>query len=62
LGSPLILLTVIKGEEMAKEEKLISCLSKERVLIKFVPRENAMAGNDPKHVLYGGMAETSTRT
>ena len=47
---------------MAKEEKLISCLSKERVLIKFVPKENAMAGNDPKHVLYGGMAETSTRT
>ena len=47
---------------MAKDEKMISCLSKDRVLIKFVPRENAMAGNDPKHVLYGGMAETSTRT
>lgn len=47
---------------MAKDEKMISCLSKDRVLIKFVPKENAMAGNDPKHVLYGGMAETSTRT
>ena len=47
---------------MAKEEKLISCLSNERVLIKFVPKENAMAGNDPKHVLYGGMAESSTKT
>lgn len=47
---------------MAREEKLISCLSNERVRIKFVPRENAMAGNDPKHVLYGGMAESSTRT
>ena len=47
---------------MAKDEKMISCLSKDRVFIKFVPKENAMAGNDPKHVLYGGMAETSTRT
>lgn len=47
---------------MAKEEKMISCLSNERVLIKFVPKENAMAGNDPKHVLYGGMAESSTKT
>ena len=47
---------------MAKEEKMISCLTNERVLIKFVPKENAMAGNNPKHVLYGGMAESSTRT
>lgn len=47
---------------MAKEEKLINCLSNDTVLIKFVPKENAMAGNNPKHVLYGGMAETSTRT
>ena len=47
---------------MAKEEKLINCLTNERVLIKFVPKENAMAGNNPKHVLYGGMAESSTRT
>lgn len=47
---------------MAKDEKMISCLTNERVLIKFVPKENAMAGNDPKHVLYGGMAETSTKT
>lgn len=47
---------------MAKEEKMISCLTNERVLIKFVPKENAMAGNNPKHLLYGGMAESSTRT
>ena len=47
---------------MAKEEKMINCLTNERVLIKFVPKENAMAGNDPKHVLYGGMAESSTKT
>jgi hypothetical protein len=47
---------------MAKEEKMISCLSNETVSVKFIPKENAMAGNDPRHVLYGGMAESSTRT
>ena len=47
---------------MAKEEKLINCLTNEKVIVRFVPRENAMIGNNPKHVLYGGMAETSTRT
>ncbi len=45
---------------MAKQ--LINCLSNERVMVRFLPKENAMAGNNPKHVLYGGMAETSTRT
>lgn len=47
---------------MAKDEKLISCLTNERVTIKFVPKENAMAGNNPKHVLSGGMAESVTKT
>ena len=46
---------------MAKD-KLINCLTNEKVLVRFLPKENAMAGNNPKHVLYGGMAETSTRT
>lgn len=47
---------------MAKnEEELVSCLKKERVVIKHIPRENSMVGNNPKHVLYGGMAEGSTR-
>ena len=47
---------------MAKDGNMINCLTNERVLIKFVPKENSMAGNDPKHVLYGGMAESSTKT
>lgn len=54
---------VIKGEEMAKKsEQLVSCLKNERVIVKHIPRENSMVGNNPKHVLYGGMAENSTRT
>ena len=48
---------------MAKDENgLTSCLRNEKVVIKHIPRENSMVGNNPKHVLYGGMAEGSTRT
>lgn len=47
---------------MAKSENVVSCLRNERVIARFVPRENAMAGNNPKHVLYGGMADTATKT
>lgn len=43
-------------------EQLINCLTNERVTVRFVPRENAMAGNNPRHAVYGGMADTSTRT
>ena len=43
-------------------EQLINCLTDERVTVRFVPRENAMAGNNPRHAVYGGMADTSTRT
>ena len=44
------------------EDQLVSCLKNEKVIIKHIPRENSMVGNNPKHVLYGGMAEGSTRT
>lgn len=44
------------------DTQLVSCLTNERVEVRFLPKENSMAGNNPKHVLYGGMAETSTRT
>lgn len=48
---------------MAKNrENLISCLTNERVEVRFLPRENAMAGNNPRHELSGGMANSSTRT
>ena len=43
-------------------ENLINCLRQEKVTVRFLPKENAMAGNDPRHVLYGGMADTSART
>ena len=54
---------------MAKEEKkkdteeksLINCLKNKRVIVRHLPRQSRMVSN-PKHVLYGGMAENATRT
>lgn len=47
--------------EQPKEEGLINCLRNERVIIRYIPRERGNITN-PKHVLYGGMAETAKRT
>lgn len=44
-----------------KEKELVNCLRNEKVIIKFVPKETAMV-HSPNHVLYGGMAETATRS
>jgi len=42
-------------------ENLINCLKNERIIVRFLPKENAMAGNNPRHPIYGGMADTSKR-
>lgn len=41
-------------------EEPICCLRKERVNVKFVPRQSGIVTN-PKHILYGGMAEGAIR-
>ena len=41
-------------------DELINCLENKIVTVQFVPQTNKF--NDPKHVLYGGMAEMSTFT
>ena len=54
---------------MAKEDKksineekpLVNCLKNEQIIIRYLPRQNRMVTN-PKHVLFGGMAENATRT
>lgn len=50
-----------KEVEVEKDEQLISCLRNERVCIRFVPRQSHMV-TDPKHILYGGMADDATKT
>lgn len=50
----------VKHEEHNTEE-LVNCLRHERVAVRFVPKETAMV-HDRRHVLYGGMANTATRS
>lgn len=38
----------------------ISCLRNERVIVRFVPKQTGLVSN-PKHILYGGMAEAAVR-
>lgn len=49
-----------KAVEVEKEQ-LISCLRNEKVCVRYVPRQSHMV-TDPKHILYGGMAEDAVRT
>ena len=41
-------------------DSVVNCLRKEKVIIKHVPKETGMV-RDPKHILYGGMAENAVR-
>ena len=43
-----------------KSDSLVSCLRKQIIKIKFIPKGGGLV-IDPKHVLYGGMAETSKK-
>lgn len=61
----------IKEEDNAKEipmrqsytseDEPVSCLRNEKVIVRFVPRPSMMVQN-PRHVLYGGMAENAIRS
>lgn len=58
----------VKEEVEVKEEPQtavsgnapVSCLRNERIIVRFVPRPTSMVQN-PKHILYGGMADTAVR-
>ena len=39
----------------------VNCLRNERVIIRHIPKESGMVTN-PKHILFGGMAENAVRT
>lgn len=51
---------VAQRNEVSSTEP-INCLRNERVIVRFVPRPTSMVQN-PKHILYGGMAENATRS
>lgn len=48
-------------KEVGEEDSVINCLRKERVIIRHIDRATGMV-KDPKHILYGGMAENATKT
>ena len=50
-----------KKTKVVEDTPLVSCLRNERVIVRHIPKERGGITN-PKHVLYGGMAETATRT
>ena len=58
--------SIPKGVEIENDEvypnntKVISCLTNERLIVRYIPRESGMV-NNPKHVFYGGMSENSVR-
>lgn len=47
-------------QEPKKEKELINCLRKEKVIIRLINRKHRYIDN-PHHLLYGGMAEGSTK-
>lgn len=51
--------TESKKEEIS-DDGLVNCLRNERIIVRFVPRPSTMVQN-PKHILYGGMAEGAKR-
>lgn len=43
------------------DKPLINCLRNERIIVRHIPKEGGMVTN-PKHILFGGMAENASRT
>lgn len=58
-----------KYENKQKDKKtsensseLINCLRNERIIVRHIPKTTGIWGNNPKHILSGGMAEGAIRT
>lgn len=47
-------------QPVAIGEEVVNCLRNERIIIRHVPKESGIV-RDPKHILYGGMAEGAVR-
>lgn len=54
-----------KSASKVKSEKstegLVNCLRNERIIVRHIPKESGMVTN-PRHILFGGMAENAVRT
>lgn len=57
---PLMKTNKVKMVKDTLEKEYVSCLRNERIVVKHIPKEGGMI-NNPKHILYGGMAENAVR-
>lgn len=53
--------TKIKKSNYMDDTVIPNCLRNERVIVRHIPKEGGMVSN-PKHILFGGMAENAVRT
>lgn len=51
-----------KKEIEVDESTPVSCLRNERIIVRYIPKMTGIWGNNPRHVLAGGMAEGAVRT
>lgn len=51
-----------RKEVKIAEDAPVSCLRNERIIVRHVPKMTGMWGNNPRHILAGGMAEGAIRT
>ena len=49
-----------KNAHVDSDHRTVSCLQNKMIKVKFIPKEGGLV-SDPKHVLYGGMSESSKR-
>lgn len=56
--------TQVKTKPIKKEQEypMTSCLRNERIIVRRVPKLNGIWGNNPKHVLSGGMSNNAVKT
>lgn len=51
-----------KNKVVTSEDVTVNCLRNERIIVRHIPKLSGIWGNNPKHVLSGGMAESAIRT
>lgn len=51
----------VRKSNVSSSSALVNCLRNERIIVRHIPKESGMVTN-PKHILFGGMAENAVRT
>lgn len=51
----------VRKSNVSSSSAVVNCLRNERIIVRHIPKESGMVTN-PKHILFGGMAENAVRT